>query len=98
MIKRKELEEALESIGCKLENSYNGLNDFILNGKGDRTSFYVRDNAIQEWNTKRMFGEYSGSIRFGFEECNIEVKDGNTVSIFPENSKEVFLSFYNFKD
>ena len=75
MITRKRFENALNKIGWKVLHSHNGLNDWIVNAKGERTMIWVLNSRIDICNMKYIFGsEYQGSISYEFKDCYLNVK------------------------
>ncbi len=98
---RTELEKELALIGWRIEKSWNGLNDYIINYKGEKTSFVIRDNYL-EIRTNLFGGKTSmsnGSIHF--ELANLSVSSGNTVEngkvdwVSINFSKKNFIQFFN---
>lgn len=96
---RNELETALHQIGWKIEKSWNGLNDCIVNHKNEKTAFYVDENKIDI--RASLFGAISGLGRGGihFEMKEIELHIGGDMGKFEyvalHFNQSNFISFYN---
>ena len=94
---REDLKKALKRIGYRIENSYNGLNDFIINHKGERTAFVVNDELNIEIR-KNLFGSsFQGNFKIGMKSIKIRyirsVKKIDGVSLVI--NKDTWISFYN---
>lgn len=96
----EELETALSKIGWRIEKSWNGLNDVIVNHKNEKTSFYVDESKIEI--REHLFGGDSnlgrGSVHFEMKHITIHISDDmgldNVITL--HFSDYNFISFFNF--
>lgn len=100
MTTRKELEEALAKIGWRITNSHNGLNDYIINHFGERTSFVVDDNTIGVRNDNIFGGDTTldrGLLRFRLSHINITHGGdlGKTEYVCLNFNDGCYIQFYN---
>lgn len=97
----KQLEIALEKIGWKIEKSWNGLNDVIVNHKNEKTAFYVDNNKIDI--RADLFGGESnlgrGGIHFEMEniKCSVGGDNGKDEFVSLNFNDTSFIQFYNHK-
>jgi hypothetical protein len=96
---REELETALAKIGWSIPKSWNGLNDYIINHKGEKTGFVVRDNQL-EVRTNLFGGDTSmgrGTVVFTLEEIDIRLHgdNGNTDCVTIGLGERNYIQFYN---
>lgn len=104
MADRNELEIALKTIGWRIHNSGNGLNDWIINAEDKRTVFKMRGDIIDLCMGGVVFGSaHSGILEFNLKYCDVEVsedKEGVYLNEHDHDKKRrhpFMLHFYNFK-
>jgi len=93
---RAALEKELKKIGYRITNSYNGLNDFIINNKGEETSFVLSDDIIEI--RQELFGSsFQGNFKIKIKSVKIRsirsVRKIDGISLVI--SKDCWISFYN---
>lgn len=96
--KRTELENALAKIGWKIDRSGNGLNDFIINNKGQATSFVVQGDMLEI--RKELFGEsFMGGIYLKLDSIDIStgsITDGGEICrVTLAFNDDCYIQFYN---
>jgi hypothetical protein len=102
MATRQDLEKALRLIGWHINNSHNGLNDWVYNHNNKRTNIRFEgrgEEKIEIKNEEAVFGKNSnGCIIFYLKECDIEINlESNAVNLFPKGTKGTGIAFYNFE-
>lgn len=97
---RASLDKALKRIGYRIENSWNGLNDFILDHNNKRTGFVVSEDGKKLEMRRDMFsGSFNGSIILTMK--NLKVRTGTSIPGYAhdrctiELNKSSYISFYN---
>lgn len=93
----------LNKIGWRVNNSGNGLNDFIVNHYGEKTSLRVLSDRIEYRGDKGVFGKKGckygscGCIIFYFKGSYIELTDKNFISIVAKMRDDVFIQLNSFE-
>lgn len=102
-LSRKRLETMLNKIGWRVNNSGNGLNDFIINHYGERTALRVLSDRIEFRGCEDTFGKKGckygpcGTISFYFKGSQIELTDKHCISIIAKGGDDVFIQLHSFK-
>src|SRR5882757_5508451 len=101
MATRIELETELAKIGWRIEKSGNGLNDYIINHFGERTSFVVQHDSLEV--RKNLFGGDTSMSRGNFHLQLDKIEVRSEATFYGEEIEWVslglgehnFIQFYN---
>lgn len=99
----RDLTEALAKIGWSIESSHNGLNHFLINHYGERTSFVLREDELEVRQDDLFGGKCTlgrGNCRLMLEDIYITVdKKNNPPEYVSINiSEKCFIQLHNHDD
>lgn len=96
---REELATELANIGWRISNSGNGLNDYIINHKGEKTGFVVQGDRLEV--RDNLFGGDTsmgrGIVVLTMKEIHIGLHgdNGKTDCVCLNLGKGHYIQFYN---